>query len=434
MPSGKAHIPWLSVLLTICALASLVPVISGGSTFIGTTLQAVFLVVQYTAFVAALVVGALGVKGHFASADPAVHKRSLFKILGAVLLLFVACLAWGMKSAFTSTYGMNATSPIVPQAMPMRDAQAMPGSMPQANPAPTSGVSVYSDRAEISAQSMAEPMPPSAVMPAPGYYPGYSGNGAVTDTRELLKTSYSATMQTRDVQTLTRKVETTVRGNGGRIDSTSASKDYGAVSFVVPVSKYDAFRTDLESLVDSRFLEVNISSQNMLPQKQYIEGEAKQVNKSIAQLTQEKTALASAHTKLVQSLNAQVTSAETELSALYESLAVASESARASIQSQAQILESRIQYLRERLSAENQTYAWQKQNLDAQIQGQNQNLDAVKEKDKNLMDDVATVNGYVSVRHINLWQFVTAYVPGYVFTLVFVVLAVGAYIFERRRA
>src|SRR3989344_3622342 len=113
-------------------------------------------------------------------------------------------------------------------------------------------------------------------------YPYPSPDVPITDTREFLKIYYNASMQTRDVQGLTRRVETTVRGYDGRVDQQSSSPKYGYVNFALPQSKYDAFRTELESLVDSRFLTVNISSQNLLSQKVSIEEQQKQADTALS--------------------------------------------------------------------------------------------------------------------------------------------------------
>src|SRR3989344_2274624 len=150
---------------------------------------------------------------------------------------------------------------------------------------------MYTEEADIAYPSSA-PMPPTMdtmssmgvsydVMPRP-YYPGYQGQPGAKDTREFLKVSYGAEMQTRDVPALTRRVESTVRGADGRVDNTTSSREYGYVSFVVPMSKYDAFRDELETLVGSRFLTVNISSQNLLPQKVSIEEQQKQADSALA--------------------------------------------------------------------------------------------------------------------------------------------------------
>jgi len=114
----------------------------------------------------------------------------------------------------------------------------------------------------------------------PDYYP--NPEVPITDTREFLKTYYKASMQTRDVSALTRRVETTVRGYDGRIDNESSAEKYGYVSFVLPQAKYETFRAELESLVSSRFLKVNISSQNLLSQKVGIEEQQKQADSKLA--------------------------------------------------------------------------------------------------------------------------------------------------------
>ena len=133
-------------------------------------------------------------------------------------------------------------------------------------------------------ESSASIAPSSAMMDSKAYYPDsypypyYNQGVPATDTREFLKVNYNASMRTRDVQGLTRRVVTTVRGFDGRIDQESSSPEYGSVGFVIPQSKYDAFRDELESLVNSRFLTVNVSSQNLLPQKQSIEEQQKQAD------------------------------------------------------------------------------------------------------------------------------------------------------------
>src|SRR3989344_4114795 len=138
---------------------------------------------------------------------------------------------------------------------------------------------------------------PSAGMMRPDYYPYPYPNPdvPVTDTREFLKIYYNASMQTRDVPSLTRRVETTVRGYDGRIDNESSAEKYGYVSFALPQSKYDAFRTELEGLVGSRFLKVNISSQNLLSQKVSIEEQQKQADTALADYKATRQKIVNAH-------------------------------------------------------------------------------------------------------------------------------------------
>lgn len=151
---------------------------------------------------------------------------------------------------------------------------------------------------------------PSQGMTSPDYYPYPSPEVPATDTREFLKVRYNAQMRTRDVPGLTRRVETTVRGYDGRVDQQSSSDKYGSVTFAVPQSKFDAFRTELEGLVGSRYLRLSISSQNLLSQKVSIEEQEKQVSTRVAEYKVARQSFISAHTIAVQSLQAKIDTAQ----------------------------------------------------------------------------------------------------------------------------
>jgi len=247
---------------------------------------------------------------------------------------------------------------------------------------------------------------PSAGMMAPDYYP-YPGGGEVpvTDTREFLKTYYSATMQTRNVATLTRRVETTVRGYDGRIDQQSSSDKYGSVSFALPEAKYEAFRAELESLIGSRFLRVNISSQNLLSQKVSIEEQQTQANKNLSDYQASRASLVSSHASTVASLQSRINAAtSTELASLKQQLAY-----------------------------ENSRYASQLKSLDANIKYAQEWVKAVQTQDKKLLDSVATVTGTVSIHWISLWEMLQLYLPGYSIPGIFALLTVVSFWNDRRR-
>ena len=146
--------------------------------------------------------------------------------------------------------------------------------------------------------------------------PIYNGNVPVTDTREFNKMNYNATLRTRNVQELTRRVETTTRGYGGRVDSSSISQKYGYVSFVVSVSKFEQFRNEIEGFVDSRFLSVNINSQNLLPQKQNIEEQQKNAESRLADLKASRKNLVADHTATAHSIQVEIDANAKELSDL----------------------------------------------------------------------------------------------------------------------
>ena len=265
-----------------------------------------------------------------------------------------------------------------------------------------------------------------AMMPYKDYYP-YQQDVAVTDTREFLKVSYGAQMKTRHVQNLARRVETTVRGYSGRIDQESVSPQSGYISFVVPMSKYENFRSELESLVGTRFLSVNVSSQNLLPQKQSIEEQQKQADTTLAEYKASRQSIISAHTSTVRSLQSQIDS---------DNLALASLRAQPQTyetQVQIQTISQDLASLQAQLSRENASYAAQLKNADASIKQAEDWQKAVKTQDQALLDNVATVSGSVSIQWISLWDVALLYLPGYSIPAIFAVLAFLSYLWDRRR-
>jgi len=248
-------------------------------------------------------------------------------------------------------------------------------------------------------------------MVSPDYYPypyPYPNPEVpVTDSREFLKIYYNASMQTRDVPALTRRVETTVRGYGGRIDNESSAEKYGYVSFALPQAKYDAFRTELESFVNGRFLKVNISSQNLLSQKVSIEEQQKQADSALADYKTARQKLISAHTSAVQSLQAKIndvnTSADEKL--LFE----------------------------QQLIKENSSYTRNLANADANIKYAQDWVKGVQTQDATLLANVATVNGTVSIQWISLWDMILVYLPGLWIPTIFAILTILSFINDRRR-
>lgn len=241
------------------------------------------------------------------------------------------------------------------------------------------------------------------------YYPyPYPGTDVpVTDTREFLKVYYNASMLTRDVSALTRRVETTVRGYDGRIDQESSSLKYGYVSFAVPQEKYSAFRAELESLVGSRFLTLNISSQNLLPQKVSIEEQQQQADTALADYKAARQKIVNAHASTVQSLQAQIDAAE-----------AAGNDAT---------------LLKQQLAKENAMYASRLASADANITYAQDWSKAVQTQDKTFLANVATVTGTVSIEWISLWDMALLYLPGYWIPFIFAALAVLSYLRDRRR-
>jgi len=265
---------------------------------------------------------------------------------------------------------------------------------------------------------------------SPMYYPyPYPGPGDVsaTDTREFLKINYNASMRTRDVSGLTRRVETTVRGYSGRIDQESIAPKYGYVSFSMPQSKYDAFRTEIEGFVGSRFLTLNVSSQNLLPQKVSIEEQQKQADTALADSKTVRQKIVSAHASTVQSLQSRIDADARQIAALR------TETATPQVLIQIQALSDEWSSLKQQLANENASYTAQLSNADANITYAQNVQKAVQTQDKALLDSVATVTGTISVQWISLWDMALLYLPGYWIPFIFAALTILSYLQDRRR-
>ena len=264
-----------------------------------------------------------------------------------------------------------------------------------------------------------------ASMPYP--YPYGNPNVSSEDTREFLKVYYNANMRTRDVQGLTRRVETTVRGYNGRVDNISSSEKSGYVNFVVPQNKYEAFRTELEGFVGSRFLTLNISSQNLLAQKVSIEEQQKQADTSLANYKSARQSLVNSHASAIKSIQTKISVAEQLLAALRL------QTQTPEVIAQIKTTSDSLSMWRQQVANENSSYAIQLSNADNNIKYGQEWQKAVQTQDKALMDNVATVSGTVSLQWISLWDIVRTYLPGYSIPFIFAVLTLISFFWDRRR-
>ncbi|MDO8492078.1 MAG: DUF4349 domain-containing protein [bacterium] len=258
-------------------------------------------------------------------------------------------------------------------------------------------------------------------------YPYPSPDVPVTDTREFLKIYYNASMRTRDVQGLTRRVETTVRGYDGRVDQESSSPKYGYVSFAVPQSKYEAFRIELESLVTNRFITINISSQNLLSQKVSIEEQQKQADTTLSDYKMARQKIVNAHASAVQSLQGKIDADTGQLTTLR------AQPSTPQILVEIQRVSDDLILLKKQLVNENASYTTQLRNADANIKYAEDWQKAVQTQDQALLANIATVTGTISIQWVSLWDIALLYLPGYWIPAIFTTLAFLSYLRDRRR-
>ncbi|KKW22967.1 MAG: hypothetical protein UY67_C0031G0016 [Candidatus Kaiserbacteria bacterium GW2011_GWA2_52_12] len=340
----------------------------------------------------------------------------LFALLAIVVL--IASSGQSQPNFLSDTFQVSTSDAIQPQAL---EVQAGRGMM-----VPSSAPSVNATMMSPGGGGVVDSYYYKTGMPYP-----LQDSATITDTREFQKIYYNADIRTRSVQDMIKRVETTVRGYDGRVDQTSSSQKSGYVSFVVAAAKFQEFRNEIEKLVDPRFITVDINSQNLLPQKQNIEEVQTQVETNLTDLQASKTKLAATHKSSLASLKAQLDAVQAELTSL-QSQTYTDPYAQSQAIARMQTLYTQQTSLNTKIANENSSYTSQVNSLDTQIKYANSNLDSVKKQDQNLLDNVATVNGTISISWISLWNMVQAYVPGYWIAALLGLLATAAYWWHRR--
>ena len=166
----------------------------------------------------------------------------------------------------------------------------------------------------------------------------------------------------------------------------------------MPALKFEQFRAQVESLVGARFLTVTTNSQNLLPQKQSIEQETQSIEADLATYAASRKSLLANHASAVASIQALIDAKSGDIAALNK-----------------------------QLLNENATYNARLAALDQQIAYTQKSLTAVKTQDQNLLDEVSTVNGTISLNWISLWDMIQLYVSGPMIALIFAILSFISY-------
>ena len=240
---------------------------------------------------------------------------------------------------------------------------------------------------------------------APDYYPYPGPGGDITDTREFLKTGYNAAIRTRHISDQSQTIRNIIRGVDGRVDSMNISEKTGYVSFAIPASKFDAFQSQIKGLVGAKFIIETINTQNLLPQKQSIEEAQQQISAKLSSVRSQRGSLIAAHNRTIASLQIQLQQ-------------VQSDEERAQINAQ--------------IANENASYSRQLASLNAQITEYQSALDSTNKQDQQLLNNVATVNGSISLEWISIWDIINLYAGPYWLPILLALAAVAAYWNHRR--
>lgn len=270
-----------------------------------------------------------------------------------------------------------------------------------------------------------------AVMPA--YYPN-NGSPDITDTREFLKTSYSAELKTRDVRGVTRNVKGAIKDAEGRIDNISTSDRSAYISFVVPETKFEDFRDEIESLTQHKLYSERVSSENLLGQKQSIERQQVDQNSSLASLQQQEKTESQQHALNASSLKRDLGSVQAQLFSVRAQLASTTLAAdqRTLLLSEESTLLQREASAKKRLDKENSTYVARHNDLLSWISNAQNALNNLDAQNTDLLNNVATVSGSISVTWVSYWDILKIYSPIHPTWIIIILILVLWFLLRKR--
>jgi len=274
---------------------------------------------------------------------------------------------------------------------------------------------------------------PSAPSISPTYYPNQYETSSVKDTREFMKVTYGASIKTRDVKSAMRDVKNSINEAEGRIDSLNESTKYSYVSFVIPKSNLNNFKSEIESLTNEKLYTENSSSQNLLGQKQSIEQQQTAAADSLAQLQKEQKDLTTKHKQIVSDLQTQITSIKNQLVAVRASIPATSDvNVLATLRNQEYNLSQQEASLQQNINIENSAYASSNLSYNNQINNVNAQLTNIKKQDVQFTDNIETVNGYISVNWISLWDMAKIFSPIHPTIIIIVLMLLTWYFLSRK--
>ncbi|MDO8582232.1 MAG: hypothetical protein Q7S16_05170 [bacterium] len=273
---------------------------------------------------------------------------------------------------------------------------------------------------------------PSAMQKISRNFADYFQPTPASDTREFLKTDYRTTMKTRNIETLGNRIQTIVRGYGGRIDSASIQTRTAYISFVVPKKTFDAFKAELKTLVPERFMTESIATQNLLPEKRLIEEKTDMMSGLLAEHKKNRDALEAQHHETATALQRQLYGVVAEMKALRAEVTI-DPTRQKQIATRLTTLQSDERRINRNLANENMQYNSKRVMLDAQIKDAEDQLTNLDTRDQVLGNTVETVQGSITIDWISIPKIIGLYMPKDWPSLLFLGFGIMAFLSYRRR-
>lgn len=232
----------------------------------------------------------------------------------------------------------------------------------------------------------------------------------VPDTREFLKYEYNASIKSRHVQELTGRLQTVVRGYGGRVDSVSVQKKYGYIYFVVPKSSLDEFKSEVKSLANARFYEESVQGKNLLSEKVVIEKSLDTTNQSLVSWQESLSVLNKEHDGHILYMQKQLNDAASRIAKLRKEI-TSSTARQKEINAELSRLYAAQAETKKNITGENEYYNSRKFYLEDQIKINQNQLASLVGQDKELQDTVETVQGSIQLQWVSIFEVINIYVP-----------------------
>ncbi len=238
----------------------------------------------------------------------------------------------------------------------------------------------------------------------------FATSNSINDTREFSKFTYNSALKTRDVEDVSTRILTTIRGYGGRVDDASIQEKYSYINFVVPKDNLLQFKTEIKGMVGKRFYVESLHIQNLLPEKVAIEESTEVVNKNLIDLQDKLKEFTEKHGKTIAGLQRDLGSVNGRIAKLNAEVTSDPERQK-QIKVEIAALAARQGVLQRQIISENNRYNFDKASMEQYIKSTQAKLDNLDTQEKNLLDNVETVQGYVAVQWISVWQMINIYIP-----------------------
>jgi hypothetical protein len=273
-----------------------------------------------------------------------------------------------------------------------------------------------------------------APTPSPIYDTPYGENKiTIDDNREFLKIGYRATVKTRNVNRIANRLQTLIRGYGGRIDGAYIDERSASISFVIPKSSFDQFSLELQDMIPSKFLKENINIKNLLSQKQNIENFTSRSTNNLDKFNNEKKELKYNHDEHIKNIQTQINNYYYQLSLLNNEVTTSTTRLK-KIDIEKSRLNNNIWYVNQEIKKENTQFDKELAEYDKKIEYETKKLASLSEEDQNLTNKIETVEGHISIDWINLYELIDLYIPIYFSIGITTTILIIIFIFIRRRS